>query len=394
MKTNPASYYQLLELGLGGVSFQQFVDRFKEKYNTPQTNGFVFDSEIQIDYKYEQMLAASNVATLPVYMDEASLALDKDFGTYEIGSNKIPTQKHRYPIDTRILREKMILMQRYGNAALNAGTRSALLDLQFDSLDKLLKGNHNALTHQRMRIVSTGEFVINNTNNPRGIQGLKFDFNIPGANKTVLSGDERWWTDADNHDAAHQGSASDPIKFLKNLIKKARRGGYPAGHLEMSQELFDDMLTHTKVLTSVGRSLYPAAADDAGAQAYASNLADDAIKNAIERLVGAPIMVFDTYALADKFDTATKKLTQIQVENFDKKKVSFVPDGQIGTIKSVEQLIINEDPTQKTAFFDGGRTLIRETFDNQTNSMYVESSFAMLCVPNMPQYMLINTVTA
>lgn len=391
MRQNPTSYYSLLEAGLGGNSFQQFVDKFQLKYNTPQTDGFVFDNEIQIDYKYEQMLAELNIATLPVYMDEASIALDKGFDQFEIGTNKIPTQKHRYPIDTRILREKMLMIQRYGQAALNADTQAALLDIQFDSVDKLIAGNRNALTHQRHRIVSTGQFTINTTNNPRGISGITFDFNIPAANKTSLEGDNRWWTNA-THSVANQGSASDPIKDLKAIVRYGRRNGWPSCHFELSQELFDDMLTHTKVLQAIGYSLYPQLGSDANAQMYAQNMNDEAKRVQIERLIGAPVKVFDSYALVDKFDATTKALTTDKIENFDKLNVSYVPDGQIGTIKSVQQLIINDDPTQKVAWFDGGRTLVRETFDNETNSMYVESSFAMLCVPTMPRFMKILTV--
>ena len=95
MRTMVSNYYDLMTFGLGGASFQQFVDRFQEKYNVLQADGFAWDPEIQLDYTYEQLIASLNIATLPVYMDEASQGLDKGFGEFKIGSNKIPTQKHR-----------------------------------------------------------------------------------------------------------------------------------------------------------------------------------------------------------------------------------------------------------------------------------------------------------
>ena len=81
------------------------------------------------------------------------------------------------------------------------------------------------------------------------------------------------------------------------------------------------------------------------------------------------------------------------VENFTPTNVSLVPDGQIGTIKSVRPMVFTDDPTQRIAWFDGGRTLITNRFEAKTKTMYVESEMAVLCVPNMPQYMQIYTVT-
>jgi alanine dehydrogenase len=55
--------------------------------------------------------------------------------------------------------------------------------------------------------------------------------------------------------------------------------------------------------------------------------------------------------------------------------------------------VFTDDPTQRIAWFDGGRTLITNRFEAKTKTMYVESEMAVLCVPNMPQYMQIYTVT-
>ena len=40
MRNMVSNYYDLMTFGLGGATFQQFVDRFLEKYNSPQTDGF------------------------------------------------------------------------------------------------------------------------------------------------------------------------------------------------------------------------------------------------------------------------------------------------------------------------------------------------------------------
>lgn len=392
MRTMVNNYYDLITFGLGNQKFQDFVDKFQAKYNTPQTDGFVWDSEIQLDYTYEQLIQNLGIKTLPVYVDVDSEGLDKSLGEFKIGSNRIPTQKHRYAMNAKMLRERMIMVQKFGEAALNGEARTALMDLLFDSTDKLIGGNRNALTHQRMRVCSTGQFTIDLENNPRGLQGITFDFGIPTENKVVLTTTARWWTNAE-HIPANEGSASDPLLFLKNKRKEMKKLGYPAGHFEMSEDLYDDLLTHSKVLARIGYSLYPIAAGDDAAKNYAQNLTDDAKKDAIERIVGAPIKTYDSVAAVDKFDAASKSIKPVTIDNFKSTNVSFVPDGQIGTIKSVRPMVFTDDPTQRIAWFDGGRTLITNRFEAKTKTMYVESEMAVLCVPNMPQYMQIYTVT-
>jgi hypothetical protein len=392
MRNMVNNYYDLMTFGLGNQNFQQFVDKFQLKYNAPQADGFVWDSEIQLDYTYEQLIASLGITTLPVYVDADSEGLDKSLGQFTIGSNKIPTQKHRYAMNAKMLRERMLMVQKFGDAALNSDTRSALMDMLFDSTDKLLGGNRNAITHQRMRICSTGQFTIDLENNPRGIQGITFDFGIPAANKETLSGTARWWTNAE-HTKANEGSASDPLLFLKNKRKAMKKAGFPAGHFEMSEDLFDDLLMHSKVLQSIGYALYPAAADATAAQSYAQNLTDDVKKDAIARIIGAPIKTYDSVAAVEKYDAESKSIKPVTVENFKATNVSFIPDGQIGTIKSVRPMVFTDDPTQRIAWFDGGRTLVTNRFESKTKTMYVESEMAVLCVPNMPQYMCIFTVT-
>mgnify|MGYP003515503636 FL=1 len=391
MVTNVTNYYDLMSFGLGELSFQQFIDGFNEKYNTLNVDGYQWDNEIQWDYTYEQLIAASNIATLPIYVDESSEALDKAFGKFEIGSNKIPTQKHRYPVDAKMLRSKFLLAQKFGASTLTTETQNSLLDLLYTSGDNLIKGNRNAWTHQRMRINSTGQFVIDINNNPRGIKGLTFDFGIPQANKDTLLTTARWWTNS-THITANEGSSSDPLLYMKTLVKAKKKLGFPQGHIEMSIDLFDDLLIHSKVLQRIGYTLYPQATAD-GAIVYATNLTDDAKKAAMERFINCPIQTYDSIANVDSFDVTTKQLKQSTIENFVPTNIAFIPNGQIGTIKAVKPIVFTDDPTQRTAWFDGGRTLITNKFENKTKTMYVESEMATLCVPNMPQYMCISVVT-
>lgn len=391
MNTRPGNYYELLAFGLGDVTFQQFVDKFKTKYNKEQTDGFAWDPEVQLDYTYEQLEVNLGITTLPTYVDSESDAYDRSLGGFVIGSNKIPTQKARYAMNRKILRERMLAVKKFGQAALTGESRDAILNLMFESTDQLLQANVNARTHQRMRICSTGKFTIDAENNPQGLTGLTFDFGIPAENMDELKTTERWWTKSE-HVPANEGAASDPLQYLKNKVKMMRKNGYPAGHFEMSQDLFDDLLTHSKVLKRIGLALNPMVTDESAIVA-AKNLTDDVLKSQIERIIGCKIVTRDSVAAVDKYDADSKSLKPVSIENFAPCNVSFVPDGQIGTIKSVQQLTM-DDPTERVAWFDGNRTLLTQRYNSATKTMYVQSETSILLVPQMPRYMQIYTVTA
>ena len=392
MNNRPNDFYSLLAFGLGDVSFQQFVDRFKTKYDKEQTEGFVWDPEIQLDYTYEQLEATLGITALPTYVDSESDAYDRSLGSFNIGSNKIPTQKARYAMNRKILRERMIAVQKFGQAALNSDTRDALLDLLFESTDKLLQANVNARTHQRMQICSTGKFTINAVNNPQGLKGITFDFNIPKENFDTLTTTKRWWTAAE-HVPTNEGANSDPLEFLKSKRREMRKKGYPSGHFEMSQDLLDDLYTHTAVLKRIGLSMNPLVTESSNAIVAAGNLVDEGKKEQMERIIGCKIVPRDSVAVVDKFDKDAKELKPTTIENFAPQNVSFIPDGQIGTIKSVQQLSLN-DPSSRIAWFDGNRTLLTQLYDSKNHAMFVQSETSILLVPQMPKYMQIYTVTA
>lgn len=386
------SFYDLLGqkgLGFDNAKFQVFVDKFKEKYNTLDTDGFDWDNEIQIDFTYEQLQAELGIATLPTFVDIDSPAPYKSQDDFIIGKNKIPRFKHGFAMNEKIIREQMILAQRFGGLA--NGTRDVLMNLLFDSVDKLIKGNRNELTYQRMRVVSTGKFEITAENNPQGIKGITFDFGIPAGNKVSLSGTARWWTKAE-HTVANQGSASDPLLDLKNIRKEASKKGVPLGKFEIAKSLWDDMLSHTKVLSRIGYSLYPAASSDSTATGYAQNLAEDALKGAVEKIIGAPIVVRDTMAVVEGFDKESKSLKKTSINSFEPTNVAYIPDGMLGTIKAVEPIAVS-DPAARLAWFDGGRTVIKNTFNTDTNTQYVSSECTALVVPSVSKYMYIYTVT-
>lgn len=393
MRNNPVDFYKLLEFGLGGDTWQQFVDRYKEKYEGMVIDGFEF-APTSINYTWQQLVAATTVTTLPTYVDPESPGYEKQRGSAKGETGSIPTQKAFYSLNRTIVREKMQLMQMFGQAALNQDMMNVIMGLLDESADGLIKGYYNSLTNQRMQIVSTGKFKIDATNNPRGIKDITFDFGIDESHFDTLSGTQRWWSNADK---SKEGTASDPIAYMKNKVKEIRNKYHYYGPLkiEMAKEMMDSLLSHSKVLKRIGMMLYPlSSADNSGATAlaYAQNLADDAIKQALVRLVGCEIVERDSKAYVDDW-TEDGVLTQKEIENFSLTNISFIPQGTIGNIQGVTPLTMGYEPS-KVAFFDDNRLVLSQRMNPETHSIYIESEAAELCVPSLPKYMFICTVCA
>lgn len=395
MRNNPVSLYQLIEFGIGGESWQQFVDHYAEKYEGMQIDGFEF-APTTINYTWQQLLASTSVTTLPTYVDPESPGYEKQRGSAKGLTGNIPTQKAFYSLNRTIVREKMQLIDRFGDAALDSDMRDIFMGLIDESVDGLIKGYYNSLTNQRHQIVSTGKFKIDTENNPRGIKGITFDFGIDKSHFDTLTGENLWWKDADK---TTEGTSSDPIKYMKDWVKKIRKQFHYSGPLriEMAQETFDALLTHTKVLTRIGKMLYPLSAvdvTDATALQYAQNLSDDAIAAAIARLVGgdATIVARDSKAYVDTWG-ADGVLDPKEIDNFSTTNISFIPDGTIGNIQGVTPLTLGYDPS-KVAFYDSNRLVLSQREEPKTHSLYIESEAAEILVPSLPKYMFICTVSA
>lgn len=396
MRINPVDFYKLIEFGLGGDNWQQFVDHYAEKYEGMVIDGFEF-APTSINYTWQQLLASTTVTTLPTYVDPESPGYEKQRGAVEGLQGNIPTQKAFYSLNRTIVREKMQLIQRFGNAALDSEMQAVMMNLVDESVDGLIKGYYNSLTNQRMQIVSTGKFKIDATNNPRGIKDITFDFGISEDHFDTLSGTSRWWTDADK---TKEGTASDPIQYMKDKVKYIRNKKHYYGPLkvEMAKEMLDALLTHSAVLKRIGRLLYPlSATDSTGATAlqYAQNLDDEAIKSAISRLVGGGIEIVerDSKAYVDDWNTEDGTLTQKQIENFSLTNITFMPTGTIGNIQGVTPLTLGYEP-DKVAFYDSNRLVLTQRMNPETHSLYIESEAAEICVPSLPKYMFICTVSA
>ena len=380
MVQRDANYYDLVGRALGGLTYQSFVDSFNEIYNVPQTDGFVWDDEIQMDFTYHQLEAELGIYTMASYVDLDSDAPLRAIQGAEIATGKIPRMKHGFVLNEKIIREQMIFASK---GAFDAAGESALMKLLFNSTDKLIGGNYNRLSMQRHQAVSTGKLTINSTNNVGGLRSLVLDFSIPSGNITTKATTARWWTDTAY---ATQGATSDPLADMVALVEAAEDGHAPSGHLEMSKALWRRLKGHTVFLTSMGYVYNPEAATDAIALTYGKRLTNDELLTLLERKLGYTVVIVDHKGVVESFNKTTKVIDFNQIDSFDVDSVVYVPDGEIGTIKSVMPIVI-PDPAARIAYFDEGRTTLTQTFDAKKKIQYIESELTALCVPNKRSYM-------
>ena len=381
MDTYSIQFYDLLSRALGaGESLQSFLDNTMAlKYNSLQLDGFTFDPFMQTDFGYEQIVGELALNPVAQYYDLDSPALPDGTVGSKSYTGKIPRMKKVEYFNEDKLR-KMKLIEDRRSVTPEQIARVAYEQL-FITMDTLVGGHTNALTYQRHQAVSTGKFTISAANNPKGVKNVTLDFHIPSANKTTLTSTARWWTSS-THTAANEGLNANPVKDLTDIVAKARYAGI-RGHFEVEIDYLKECLAHTKVLAVIGVSVLPAS-DSTSQTAYASIMSYEQKKSALETIIGAPIKAIDSLVPIESIDKTEKAFTRSNVNAFEKDVWVFVPDGNIGTVKTVEPIAIEGG---NYASFYGGKLLVTVGVDFVKKCQSYNSEMTSLVIPNVPQYM-------
>lgn len=399
MNRNPnfdGTLQSIIMLSLGEDTWQEWVDRYLEKYDSLTIDGYT-QSPLKYNYTFQQIIASTGATPLPTWVDPESPGYEVALRSLSGMTGNIPTAKQFYRFNRVIMREQLQLLQAC-QGVMPPGMQDIFMRLMDESTDGLIKSYHNALVHQADRINSTGKFILSADNNPRGYQDVEIDFNIPASHFETLTGTARWFADTDGS-MQTIGSTSDPIKYCKDKIKAIRRTYHINAPIDirMSLELWEAVCEHSKVRTKIAVNKNPLAASDAIVAQIAAELDPEEIKSRFAKMVGAnSIIVRDSKAFVDKPGTnedGEKDLVTVQIDNFERKNISFIPAGNIGDIQGVEPITLGYDPDE-VARYDGGRLVLTTRPVRETHSIYVESEFAQLCVPSNVNAMFISTVTA
>ena len=355
-------------------------------------DGFSWDPISSLTFDYEQMIVSNRLKVMATYTDKDSEAIP--FGTegFESSRGVIPRQKARFLWDEDDYRNYLNAVSKLDFQ--NTTAKQYALDLLFNGLTDIKSAHELSMTYQRDQMVSNRELYLTADNNPRGIKGLHFYAMVPDANLTVLTGNARWFTDAANKDADHEGSTSDPVKDMRKIVRDMKRKGMNNIILEVDEQSWLEDMDHSKWRTAIGyklrRDLVLAPSNDANALAVGMDADDDEVKQMFAKIIGIPlsnIKFRQGLAGVEKLEGKgpDAKLVRTSMRTFNANTYVFYPAGPLGTIKSVLPLV--PDSSAMHATFFGGKGLIQYEYDAKAKTQDWWSELTALCVPNRPQEM-------
>lgn len=379
------NFYDLLGGALGRAdssSLQAFIDAtLRDKYDRLDLSGFEWDPDMQIDFTYEQVQQTLGITPMANYYDVDSPAKPFAGEGFSIATGKIPRMKNVAYFNEDKLRKQLIFDRlNVGNARDVVENRRLKL---FTTVDNLFQAHANSLTYQRDQMISKGMVEITTANNPYGISGVTLYANVSDGNKTTLTGAARWWTAAGY---ATEGANANPILDLKEWVRGIRLSGAPAGHIEVNWAFFQRILSHSAVRAMLADVFFPLAGNSTVAANAVAAKPDSEIEAAFSRIIGSPVRTVDHKVAVEKYDATTRALTADPFDSFEPDVLVWVPDGTIGTVKSVMPLTV-PDPAAAYGRFINGKGLLTVTYDASKKCQAYETELTALAVPTAPQRM-------
>jgi hypothetical protein len=260
-----------------------------------------------------------------------------------------------------------------------------IMQLLFNGVDNLLGGNYNTFRNQRNRIVSNaGKLVIDKTNNPLGI-ALDIDFGVP--TKNILT--SKWYkrTDSGVTQNSTVGKSIVPIEVMQDVKDNAEQVDFAGeGHWEMSKKTWRTLFKLDYFKTAYVVWNRPDITDATQQLAFGKTVTETAFKAWFEEAVGAPIVVVDDKEFVEKFNPTTRLIETVEVPSFEDDVLVYVPNGIIGDVQC-GYIVAMETPGARIARYDGGRTLLRQVFNDATMTQTIKSEVTGLCVPNKTRHM-------
>lgn len=383
MDLHTPQFYDLVSRAFRGdvssARLQMFLDDVMAlKYNTLQLDGFDFASDMQLDYTYEQLQKELGITAMASYYDVDSPAKPKAEQELTLATGKIPRMKEVIFFNEDKVRKQLILERLLSQNQIPAQAGEKL----FETVDELIGRHTNALTYQRHQMVSRGKLTLDSKNNPDGtLQGVTFKAGVPLKNVKTLTGSSKFWTDKTY---ATEGTEADPVAALADWLQPILDKGI-SGHLEVNEAYFRRFLRHSKVVKSIGFSLFPtSSAEQASGSASVLNISQKTA--ALEDLLGVKVKTINSKSAVLKYNSVSRKMEKDTVNAFEPDVFVFVPDGKIGEVLTVLP-ISTQDPSALVSTFYGGRLMLTVAMDAVTKCQGFYTEMTSLVVPNVPQYM-------
>lgn len=398
MEARNSEFYDLVGKGLEGLGyggqkpFEAYVqDMFAEKYNAEKTFanlGFPVNPNIPIKPTYEQLDAEIRPYTIATNVDIDSDGPTKQMDSATLKMGGLPTFKHEVYLSRKVIREQLMLADAIGGTT--PEIENTIMSLLFKGVDDLLGGNYNTMKYMRHQIVSNfGVLTISAANNPYGLP-LQIDFGVSNAHKTTST----WYTKSSDGtvtqaSAVTSGTIS-PISVARKIRENAENNDFcPQGHWEMSKLTFDALIAMPYFREQYVLATNPIIASE-DRLAYGNTVEDAKIKAYLESRIG-PIVVIDDIASIDDIDSTTHTPIVTNIQSFKEGVMVYVPNGEIGDIQAGKPIFM-ETPGARTALYDGGRTLLRQVFNDEQMTQTIKSEFTAIPVPNKVRWFYYLTV--
>lgn len=383
-----SGFYDVLSRAFGdttSATLQRNIDRYFEKYNGLQIEGFPFRDEMLLDFTYEQMEEEFGVQVMANIYDKDSPALPISADGAKSFTGKIPRMKMIELMDEDKVRMMALAEQLSGRIDADAAWRK-----WFITTENLIMGHANRLRWMVNQLRSTGKITLtqitNNGVNPSA-KDLTFAKHVPATNFITLTSTKRWWTSA-TRVVANEGANCDPIADLQNLVDiQAQKG--KTGHFEVDKLFFRQVLSHSKVASAIALNAIPNASISTDALQQASAQVAfwsyERKQEILEQILGAKFIVRDEMAAVERFDKTTKKIDKTPFRSFADGVISFLPDGNIGETLTV--IPIKVGPGTYANFY-GGKLLMTVDNDPFYKVQRFGTEMTSLPVPSMPSDML------
>lgn len=384
-------FYKMLERGFFGMSMQEYIDAtFREQYGAPTARDFEYDP-VQDDFTYEFLEAELGIAPLATYMDIDSHATPSGYDTAQKYSGKIVPFKRMEVFSRDDMRRFMLAQSNFGK--LSANMTQALNEIVFNTFDSLLQSNQSLIAFNRDQAVSTGKYIITDTNNPGSpLAGkLTFDYRVPAGNYLkcgfYLAGSGQKWWDYSAGVISNINSSADPIKDLIEMYMYATDTlRKTVGAFEMSKLVWHNFWNHPSVVKQVLNASFNVPGDGAGAMTYMMNMiTPELVQNYLTARGLPPIIVTDNKYQTKVYDADKRKMVVNNLDGFSSQYVALRPASDYGSIKTAAPLPGQLGNPKEVVF--NSRTLITREYDPKEKIHWTESEESSLAILTKPSHM-------
>ncbi len=237
--------HNIIEI-LGGKDFKVVSEKANEIYNNSLWRTYADVAAPKRGKTWDQLIKESRVkvmaSTLNAYSDKPLVSKEG----YSVHGGSIPYMGIAGKIDQQDVEAKLE-MEAFGSPI----TPEMAKDLTLSSLEDMYQGMHSKLNFFCLQGVSTGNIVVDVSNQVNG-KYISIDLNIPAANKATVA---TVWSDP----------AANPVQQLidKQMYAEDTLELNLAGmHWEMSYELYNVFIMHPNVIKATTGRMNIANADN------------------------------------------------------------------------------------------------------------------------------------